>query len=45
MRSNPEGTPIIIANDLPPNKARILLMLSLTNTSKIYEIQDYFDKY
>jgi L-asparaginase len=45
MGSNPEGTPIIIANDLPSNKARILLMLSLTITSKINEIQDYFDKY
>lgn len=45
MGSNPEGTPIIIANDLPSNKARILLMLSLTITSKVTEIQDYFNKY
>lgn len=45
MGSNPQGTPIIIANDLPPNKARILLMLSLTITSKIDEIQNYFNKY
>ena len=45
MGSNPEGTPIIIANDLPSNKARILLMLSLTITSDINKIQDYFNKY
>jgi len=45
MGSNPEGTPIIIANDLPPNKARILLMLSLTITSELNKIQDYFNKY
>ncbi len=45
MGFNPKGTPIIIANDLPPNKARILLMLSLTVTSKVNEIQDYFNIY
>jgi len=45
MGSNPEGTPIIIANDLPSNKARILLMLSLTITNEINKIQDYFNKY
>lgn len=45
MGSNPEGTPIIIANDLPSNKARILLMLSLTKTSEINKIQGYFNKY
>ncbi len=45
MGSNPEGTPIIIANDLPSNKARILLMLSLTKTTDIIKIQDYFNQY
>lgn len=45
MGFNPKGTPIIIANDLPPNKARILLMLSLTVTNKVDKIQDYFNKY
>ncbi len=45
MGSNPEGTPIIIANDLPPNKARILLMLSLTQTTDISKIQDHFNQY
>lgn len=45
MGSHPEGTPIIIANDLPPNKARILLMLSLTKTKDIRKIQDYFNQY
>ena len=45
MGSNQSGSPIIIANDLPPNKARILLMLALTNTSDIQKIQDYFDRY
>jgi L-asparaginase len=45
MGSNPEGTPIIIANDLPSNKARILLMLSLTRTTNITKIQEYFNKY
>lgn len=45
MGSNPAGTPIIIANDLPANKARILLMLALTQTSDILKIQEYFDEY
>lgn len=45
MGSNPKDSPIIIANDLPPNKARILLMLSLTRTSDISEIQGYFNRY
>jgi len=45
MGSHPEGTPIIIANDLPPNKARILLMLSLTKTTDIRKIQDFFNQY
>jgi len=45
MGSNSPGSPIIIASDLPPNKARILLMLALTNTADIQEIQYYFDKY
>lgn len=45
MGSNPVGTPVIIANDLPSNKARILLMLALTKTTDIKIIQDYFNKY
>lgn len=45
MGSNPIGTPVIIANDLPSNKARILLMLSLTQTTDIIKIQDYFNEY
>ncbi len=45
MGSNPADTPIIIANDLPPNKARILLMLALTKTSDARQIQKLFNKY
>jgi L-asparaginase len=45
MGSNHKGTPIIIANDLPSNKARILLMLSLTISNDINKIQDLFNKY
>lgn len=39
------NSPVIMANDLPPNKARILLMLALTQTSKPEEIQRIFDRY
>lgn len=39
------GSPVIISNDLPPNKARILLMLALTLTSNPVEIQKIFDRY
>ena len=35
---------LVSANDLPA-KARILLMLSLTKTTDIKQIQEYFDKY
>lgn len=45
MGSNPKGTPIIIANDLPSNKARILLMLSLTRTIDVIKIQEFFNQY
>ncbi|MEA3463281.1 MAG: asparaginase [Bacteroidota bacterium] len=45
MGSNQPGSPVIIASDLPPNKARILLMLALTNTRDMKQIQHYFDKY
>jgi L-asparaginase len=42
---NPNGTPIITANTLPPNKARILLMLALTRASNARQIQNIFDRY
>jgi len=45
MGSNSQGSPIVIANDLPSNKARILLMLALTRTNEIGKIQDYFNNY
>ncbi len=45
MGSNPPGTPIIVANDLSANKARILLMLALTKTTDIAQIQTYFHRY
>lgn len=45
MGSNQEGTPVIMANHLPANKARILLMLALTRTNNPKEIQGIFDKY
>ena len=45
-----EGTfsqrrPWITANDLPPNKARILLMLALTQTNDPDKIQEFFHHY
>lgn len=43
--SHTKGSPIIIANDLPPNKARVLLMLALTVTSDPVQIQEIFNKY
>jgi L-asparaginase len=36
---------LVSGNDLIPAKARILLMLSLTKTTDIKQIQEYFDKY
>jgi len=45
MGTHKENTPIIIANDLPANKARILLMLALTKTNKLTEIQTMFETY
>ncbi len=36
---------LIIANDLPANKARILLMLALTQTNDPEKIQGFFDEY
>ncbi|MDO5045608.1 type II asparaginase [Campylobacter sp.] len=35
----------IVANDLNPQKARILLMLALTKTDDVKQIQDYFNNY
>ncbi|MEM8895575.1 MAG: asparaginase [Bacteroidota bacterium] len=45
MGTNPEDSPVIISNELPTNKARILLMLALTKTSVASEIQSIFDSY
>ena len=45
MGSNSKGSAIIISNDLPPNKARILLMLALTRTRDMNTIQNYFNTY
>ncbi len=45
MGSSAQGSPIIIANDLPSNKARILLMLALTRTTETERIQNYFNNY
>ena len=39
------GTSVIVASDLTPNKARILLMLALTQTQNPKEIQSFFDKF
>ena len=42
----PEGdSPLAVANDLPANKARILLMLALTQTRDPKKIQQLFDQY
>ncbi len=37
--------PAVVARDLPPHKARILLMLALTRSRKAAEIQRIFDTY
>lgn len=37
--------PSVVANDLPDNKARILLMLALTKTNDWVELQRIFDRY
>lgn len=42
MGKRPENSPIIIAHDLPANKARILLMLALTQTKDPEAIQQFF---
>lgn len=43
---NPVGdSPVVVARDLPPHKARILLMLALTRTDDIDAIQRIFDTY
>jgi L-asparaginase len=36
---------LIPANDLNPQKARILLMLALTQTTEVETIARYFDMY
>ena len=35
----------VVARDLSPNKARVLLMLALTRTRAVRELQRLFDKY
>jgi len=46
MVGNPLGElPGVMARDLPPNKARVLLMLALTRTADLREIQRLFDAY
>jgi L-asparaginase len=45
MGSNKVGSSVIVANDLPANKARILLMLALTKTTDVAKIQEYFNQY
>lgn len=40
-----EAMGTIVADDLNPQKARILLMLGLTKTKNIKELQSYFLKY
>ncbi|UCC83114.1 MAG: asparaginase [Gemmatimonadota bacterium] len=37
--------PIVVARDLPPHKARILLMLALTRSREVAELQCIFDTY
>lgn len=37
--------PAVVSRDLPPHKARILLMLALTRSREIEEIQRIFDTY
>lgn len=42
---NRSGSPVVFSQDLPANKARILLMLSLTKTSDPAIIQEYLERY
>jgi L-asparaginase len=39
------NTEAVVARDLPPNKARVLLMLALTRTRGLRELQAIFDRY
>lgn len=39
------GLPAVVARDLSPHKARILLMLALTRTRQLEDIQRIFDTY
>ena len=41
----PTDAPAIFANDLRGNKARILLMLALTQTKDLLKIKEIFDRY
>ena len=41
----PTDAPAIFANDLRGNKARILLMLALTQTKDLLKIREIFDRY
>jgi L-asparaginase len=40
-----EGLPAVVARDFSPNKSRVLLMLALTRTRDVKEIQRLFDTY
>lgn len=43
---NPVGSlKVVVARDLPPNKARVLLMLALTRSHDVAELQRVFDRY
>lgn len=45
MGDRPVDSPVIIASDLPANKARILLMLALTLTNDPAAIQEFFQRF
>ena len=40
-----EGLPAVVARDLSPNKARVLLMLALTQSRELKYLQHVFDTY
>lgn len=42
---DPIDLPVVVARDLPAHKARVLLMLALTETTDVVQIQHMFDEY